>query len=179
MKRVTRSFSLIIILMGLLIFRLSVIMAGNSAGASAAGSGKTLTAANSRGYIYDRNRVPLVNAGHKYVLAVNPVPDVLYALSDNLLKDKKEEVMANLAKGLPVLVNSEKRLADTDNIKCFEVPVRYTENQPAAQLIGYLDGGGRNGVCGLEKSLDGTLNFMGGSLSATFSVDSSGRALPG
>lgn len=57
-----------------------------------------------------------------------------------------------------------------------EIKKRYSDNQPAAHVIGYLQNG--HGVSGIEKSFDELL-YSENKLKVTFSVDAKGRILPG
>ena len=60
-------------------------------------------------------------------------------------------------------------------IDVFSVTDRYSEEQLASNLIGYVDGRG-NGAAGLEKAFDAALH-LDGSLQVTYSVDAVNRVL--
>ena len=65
----------------------------------------TLTIANSRGTIYDRNMQPLTNTGTERRACISPNPEVLAILSKYLDEETWASVSDRLQSGRPVVVS--------------------------------------------------------------------------
>ena len=157
--------------------RLSFLMLGeNMLAAASAQTSKTVTVTLPRGTVYDCNMVPLTNAQTRTLAVIPPSVDAVAAVTEQLSGQAAQAALESLQSGNPVLVEvpSDFLCADAE---IYTVPVRYSENQIAAHVIGYLDGEGR-AVTGIEYAYDG---LLGGKepLKVTYTVDAVGRPLSG
>ena len=150
---------------------------GHSAYTEAVGrqSTYTLQAAVSRGTIYDRNLQPLTNAQEKYIAAVVPSVETLSRINAITDDDKRDELRTALENGKPFTVEVNSPVS-TDGIQTFTVAERYSAQQPASNLIGYLQNG-TTGVSGLEKSFNSILSADQGKIKVTFTVDAIGQVI--
>ena len=154
--------------------RLAMLSEGNETAGYVADSVRTITAAQSRGYIYDRNYIPLVNGAAVHMAAVMPddsAVDALAGQTDGASLDLVKE-------GKPCVIQVRKRRVSTENVRYFDVTTRYSSGESLAHTIGYLDAEGK-GVFGLEKSFDSLLSECAGTLTVRFETDGKGQALPG
>lgn len=136
-----------------------------------------LDVAQARGTIYDCDLNPLVGGEMKYVAAVAPTIEAIGALetaTDGLYRDRLALALKN---GRPFQLTLEKPV-DDPRIDVFQVPERYTEDQLAPHVIGYLDSLG-NGASGIELAMDDALRQYAGEISVTYQVDAVGRAIAG
>lgn len=140
-------------------------------------STKTLTVGKSRGTIYDINFQKLVNEKFKKIAVAVPSANAVNKVSEIALEDQVKSIEENLSCGFPCMFEAVKD-SDCEDIKVFEVPVRYSSNQTASNIIGYLDGEG-NGAFGIEKAYNELLSESSGEISVTMSVDAKGRMLNG
>ncbi len=136
----------------------------------------TMTVSAPRRTIYDRNLTPLTNAKQKYVAAVIPDINTIGELQSVTDESKHLEIYNALENGAPFLIETKAPL-NTDGIKSFSVFERYSDPQPAANLIGYLQNG-KTGAGGIEKYFDEELRCEG-EKSVTFTVDALGHAIQG
>ena len=140
----------------------------------------TLTIANSRGTIYDRNMQPLTNTGTERRACISPNPEVLAILSKYLDEETWASVSDRLQSGRPVVVSlPDKALPLSAGLSIYTVPVRHQGDILAPHLLGYLGSDGLHGVTGVEQAFDEELNAAAGSLTITFRVDGSGKPLQG
>lgn len=137
-------------------------------------SGYTLSVGTTRGKIYDRNRQLLVDTENELVAAVSPIASAKNYLSSIFQSD---DIIADIEDCRPFISAVEEKI-DNELIRTFEVPVRYSEADPASHIVGYVDSSGK-GVTGIEKAFEDLLSGYGGRLSVTFEVDAVGRALAG
>lgn len=128
--------------------------------------------------IYDRNMKPLVNREVHTVLIVNPTAEAIAVLEEQLTKDEFIKFYEKAKQGKPFLVECDTYNGDCDDIIAVTVYDRYTENDTAVHIIGYLDSDG-NGVSGIEKAFDSVLKEYSGNFSARYNADASGRTLSG
>ena len=63
-------------------------------------------------------------------------------------------------------------------INFFQVPERYSEEQLAPHVVGYVDGTG-HGVTGVELAMDDLLGRSSGEVTVYYQVDALGRVIPG
>ncbi len=136
---------------------------------------KTISIGNSRGKIYDRNLELLVDTTQRLVAAVTPC-----AASYELLAQKfgEQEAKARVAQGNPLAFEVDNEI-NNEMIRTFNVPVRYSSDNLAVHLVGYLDSTGQNGLYGIEKAYNEVLKQGSGSLSVSFEVDAMGKAMLG
>lgn len=154
--------------------RIAYINFSSYSDAANSNSGRTVVIGTTRGKIYDRNRQLLVDTTSRLVAAVTPVAASAKYLTDIFSSSNLNEKIEN---GYPFVATVTKEI-DNELIKTFDVPVRYSQNDVAAHLVGYVDSAGR-GVSGIEKAFDKELSGYGGKLSVTFEVDALGRVLAG
>ena len=138
-------------------------------------STRTVTVGEKRGEIFDRNFHPLVNCDKKLLAVVTPcVASYEYLkgkADDNFLREK-------IQSGFPFILEVSEEI-DTEFIRTFSVPERYSSDPVAVHLIGYTAENGKSGVSGIEKSFDNYLSENSGKLSVSFQVDAVGRVLAG
>ena len=161
---------------GVVTGNLSRIMLFKSVEASSAKTGKTITVTTARGTVYDRKMVPLTNAAQRTLAVVPPTAQAVSAVSSQLDSASAAAALQRLKAGSPVLIEVP------HNFKCedaeiFPVAIRYSHDQLAAHVLGYLNGEGK-GVTGIEKAYDGLLGASE-PLKVTYTVDAIGRPLSG
>ena len=136
-------------------------------------SSRTLTLFSSRGDIVDRNGEKLVGRSGSWRLLV--FPELLDTETVASFMDDDDFVEA-LQSGRPVILDKDGEIMEETGIFPFRVPVRYGSSPTASHLIGYQNGGA--GASGLEKAYDSLLS-SGAQTTVTYSVDGTGRLLPG
>lgn len=127
---------------------------------------KTLLLGTTRGYIYDRNYVPLVNE--------NKTEKTVYISNMCNIKNDKTPDMYNGICMLSDRIEAE----DSAYIKNYYTMERYSDTSLCEHIIGYTDIN-NNGVSGIEKSYNRILKDANGSLNVSYNADASGYALPG
>lgn len=137
-------------------------------------SKRTVVIGTTRGKIYDRNRELLVDTQKKLVAAVTPV-----ASAEKYLQGvfSSESFRSKIKNGYPFVATVQREI-DSELVKTFEVPVRYSVNSLASHIVGYVDASGK-GVTGIEKAFDKELSSFNGRLTVNFDVDALGRVLAG
>lgn len=138
-------------------------------------SKRTITVGTSRGKIYDRNLQKMVDCEEKLIAAVTPAVG-----SSEYLKGyfDTQTLMEKIEKGFPFTAQVKDEI-NNEFVRTFSVPVRYSGEQLATHLIGYLNSDGTDGVAGLEKAYNTYLKENSGRLSVTFEADAWGRVLAG
>lgn len=131
-----------------------------------------------RGYIYDVNMRPMVNTKTDYYIAAAPNSESRNALKESLSAGEFLKIENNFTSGKPILLKTDSELKTGSGIMSFKSYERYSDSDPAQNLIGYLDSSG-NGAFGLEKIYDSFLNENSGSLKVLFPVSASGVSLSG
>ena len=139
----------------------------------------TVTVAQKRGTVYDRDLHPLTNAESAYAASVVATPEALAALSEMLSPSEWERVEKNLQSGKPTIITSDNALPLANGIRQFTVPKRYADHQTAAHVIGYLGDDGISGACGIEKAFDEILQAASGSITVSYQTDGRGSVLIG
>jgi len=161
-----------------LLFRIYTLTDRYLATAADKQSSVTVTVANARGTIYDRNGTPLTNSEKEYRAAVTADPAALTALSTVMDAEAFSRLSATLQTGRPAVARLE-NLAAATGISLFEVPLRYGKRVLAPHLIGYMDADQTEGLTGLEAAFDDLLCEHNGSATVTYSVDAHGKVLSG
>lgn len=136
---------------------------------AAAQSRYTLSAGTARGNIYDCRLRPLVNESEKTVLAVDPTPAAMTTLRQGLSAEQFEEIYPLLQSGRPVLLPSDFPISG-EGITALQVPQRYSADQLAPHIIGYINGEGR-GICGIESGYEEQLTRWGGEITVRYTVN--------
>ena len=135
----------------------------------------TLSAGTVRGTIYDCTLRPLVNNGQQTLLAVDPIPAALTALRQQMPEEEFTSLLPLLQGGKPTLVRTDATVAG-EGITVVHVPRRYSEQQIAPHVIGYVDGENR-GVCGIEAGYDDELTRWGGEIAVRYTVNAWQQAI--
>lgn len=143
--------------------------------AAASQSRYTLSAGSTRGMIYDCNRKPLVNSTWQTLLAIDPQPETVALLREQLSGERFAALLPQLESGRPLLAANDFPLAGAGIIPLM-VPQRYEENQLAPHVIGYVNGDGE-GVCGIEQGYDDRLARWGGEVRVRYTVNARGMAV--
>ena len=84
------------------------------------------------------------------------------ALRQGLSAERFEEIYPLLQSGRPVLLPSDFPIFG-EGITALQVPQRYSADQLAPHIIGYINGEGR-GICGIESGYEEQLTRWGGAL---------------
>ena len=135
---------------------------------------RTLLVGKTRGKIYDRDRVLLVDRTSRLLAAAAPCEDTKELLLQTMMPDDAAAAMqtrAPLLLEVPSAVNSEA-------VHTFLVPERYAADDCAVHLVGTLDVNG-NGSTGIERACDALLRTQGGTLSVRFAANANGQVLAG
>lgn len=135
----------------------------------------TLSIEKSGGNIYDRNMQKLVNKERKFTaIAVPQAIDydqlIEYAADINDFTEKY-----NL--GEPFEFLCKKKPEESEGLTVFETFERYSEDQTAQHIIGYVSE--NTGVSGIEYAYDKILRSSELENSVTYSIDGFGRVLIG
>ncbi|MBR2283654.1 MAG: penicillin-binding protein 2 [Ruminococcus sp.] len=135
----------------------------------------TINVRESQGTIYDRNMVPLVNSETEYVAAA--VPELLEMEETAQYAVDKESFCRKFSTGEPFTFVCTENAPDMPGLTVFEMPVRYTADQPAQHIIGYISDD--SGVSGIEYAYDPVLRGGACENSVTYSIDGQGHVLLG
>ncbi len=127
-----------------------------------------------RGMIYDKNLTPLVNNAYSTKLLIRPTNEALALLKAN---NCDNSIIENTVNGYFTITDDFGGIAlkNNNDIKAVKTYERYG-NSSLLHVIGYVDRSGK-GVCGLEKHFDQYLTECGGTLSAVYTTDATGRML--
>lgn len=136
---------------------------------------------SARGNIFDRNGNYLTGMEESFVYLIEK-----RKMDDNaaeLLKELKAHKVNNYNERYDIYstCNLDReicgRLCNEYNAVCMKTRQRYSENQPAIHLIGYVNQPDETGACGLEKDFDGILS----SVEKTYygKADGQGYLIPG
>lgn len=137
-----------------------------------------LKVADFRGTIYDCRNNPLTGTEKTNIAAVIPNNDTINYMSSCLQPYQSKQLYKLMKNGKPFIFPISQRIKTTQGIDVFQVPKRYSHNQLAPHIIGYLNGSGE-GVCGIEKSYDDYLSNTGASICIKYKVDALDRVLSG
>ena len=113
----------------------------------------TLEVGRCQGTIYDRDMEPLVNG--QTVLKAAAVPSLLDMEETAAFAVDKESFYREYSKGLPFVFECTDKTLESDGLTVFKVPVRYSEDQTARHVIGYLSGD--KGADGIEYAYESVL----------------------
>ncbi len=136
---------------------------------------RTLEAVTSDGNIYDRNFQKLVNNKSSLYAAVNPTPEAVSEILPYVYD--KEDFYSQLVYGSPFICRINERVKESEDITVFECAERYSENQLATHIIGYVREG--VGVTGIESAYDEFLRSHSEKFSVTYNIDGQGSVLEG
>ena len=133
----------------------------------------------SRGAIYDRSGARLAQGRLQVFAAAKPTPAASLALRSALGAGRYTAIEERLARGSLVALPVEPPLPPCPDILLLDAYPRYEPDQPAAHLVGYLDGQTGAGVSGIEKAFEEILGGAAGELAVRMAVDVYGRGLAG
>lgn len=171
-------FFLLLLFFGIAVFSISHISGGVEYVAAAQGQTVyELDVAQTRGVIYDCQLNPLVSGKRRWAAAVAPTIEAIGAL-EKATDGSCRKLLANaLENGKPFLMELDSPV-ENDCIDMFSIPERYSENQLAPHLIGYLDSMGA-GVSGVELAMNDALEEHTGQAKVYYQVDALGRVVAG
>lgn len=174
-KRVVVVFCALILLFSGVYYRVLVLSEGESLAQVAKNqSTYVLEVAKTRGMIYDRNFIPLVNNEYETRAAMLPSPHSVTAMQKLL---PKEQFLRALEEQKPLVARVPDDTLPGKGVDVFKVARRYSANPCAVHIIGHLQEG--TGVYGIEQAYDGFLRENGGEVSLRYPIDATGRALSG
>ncbi len=177
-KRIIAVFTAFSLAVGCICLRLYNI---TLRGEDTVSSGKhqfTIEVGKIRGDILDCNGNKLVSSDYDNIVAAKPTYKALSLLENVLDSQAYYDLRARMESGNAVSVNiGEFEIDNNSDAVMLRKYLRYSENQLARHLIGYLDSEGK-GVSGIEKEFDRLL-YTDKSLSVSFSADVYGRVLSG
>lgn len=142
---------------------------------AAATSFVTVDVGDSRGTIFDRNFVPMVNREMRIVAVAIPEYTSLDELEE--LAADKSELAALYEKGEPFSFECVRKGDESQGLTFFEIPERYSEDMNAQHIIGYISEG--KGVSGIEYAYDRLFCTGNVGNSVTYSTDGFGNVLIG
>lgn len=178
-KRIAGIYIAIVLLFTGMLSRLYVVsIGGGYAAAANAQSAYLLDVDRTRGIIYDRNLNPLVQTQKKTVAAIQPMPEAFTALTQAIMNKGERFTLDTQAKK-PFLVTLESSQIYSKGVEMFEVASRYSENQLAAHIIGYLSPDKQSGAAGIELAYDELLKEYSGTLQMRYYLDAAGHNLAG
>ena len=133
----------------------------------------------SRGAIYDRNGTRLVQGQRQVYAAVRPTPEASLALRGVLSDERFAAAEERLARGSLIALPVDDPIPFCPDVLLLDAYPRYEKNQPAAHVVGYLDGQTGEGVSGIEKAFETLLGGAAGELAVRMAVDVYGHGLAG
>ncbi len=135
----------------------------------------TIRAGESQGTIYDRKMRPLVNENSEYYAVIVPYAADMKAVEEYAYDEK--ELEKHRSSTVPYVIKCRKEMPSSEGITVFEIPERYSEDNTAQHIIGYLSEG--KGASGIEYAYDKILRNESGENSVTYTCDGFGRVLIG
>ena len=175
MKRVVSVFFCFIFAIAFLFLRLFFLANDQTLTSGAAGGRVQVQAAQSRGYIYDRNGLPFVNSETEKIAVAAPTQQTLPLLLSAAERSDFDEAYTLLRQGRPAAVRVQEDISAV-GIRMVHAPVRYSGTLLIPHLAGYCDSTGV-GICGLEKSFEDILRVR--TCSVSFPVNAAGQVLCG
>ncbi len=174
-SRIVSFFCVFICALGVVSLKVMYLGKGDTVkDAATVQSSRTVTLSEGRAGIYDRNLVPLVNEGTERKALV--FPDLVDL---NILKEfvGDEDFVESAKSSVPYVVDTEGKIIEGEGIYNFEVPVRYSNDQTAVHIIGYMND--KTGASGIEYAYDEILKKGTQKVTATYYADGTGRLLTG
>lgn len=150
-----------------LVFRLAYIQVYGSDDLSAATRAQSMIAlkgSNTRGMIYDRNGQPLVADSKKYIYIIKE--DEFDVHAEKLLRKLSAEEVGSDNEGYRVYSSEHynsscgKSLIENNNAYILQASARYSDDQLAEHLIGYVNKEDNSGAAGLELMCDDQLSAL-------------------
>ena len=173
-RRAVAVFAVVCAAFAGLTVRLANLMTGTLADTAASQDTGRIVLGETRGYLYDRDGLPLVNTGRTRAAAVLCCDATLAAVNALLGGTGDPE---QIRAGSVLVRTTETEVPESACAKNVTLVTREGEGL-CRHLLGYTDSDGR-GVCGLEAAFDGVLTQASGTLYAEVTRDAGGRALAG
>ena len=133
----------------LLLLRVAYLGSSTYSEAAKEKSTRTIVIAEARGKIYDRNLNRITESNEKLLSVVIPTIGAAPYLRAYM---SEEEITERLQMGFPFTIETKEKI-NNSFIRTFSVYDRYSENQLAPHITGYIDKD-KKGVYGIEKSFD-------------------------
>lgn len=169
---------LLALFLGIVSVEILLIGAGlKSVNASGLENTKTVVLDDARGVIYDCAGLPLTGETEEYKAVIFPSENAVKSAEKVLLPENFESAKEKLSKGKIAVAAA--KIASYEDVPIYKIKKRYSENQLAAHVIGYIQNDSENGVYGIEKSYNEWLKTENSKLKVTFYVDGLGRIMPG
>lgn len=177
-KRIIAIFTAFCIAIGSITLRLYYICMNGTELVGSLNHSYKISIAQVRGEIFDCNGERLTDVEYENTAVLKPTAKAAGALENVLDSDSLTELKERMKKGNALSVNIG-RLEFNQNSDALMLKKysRYSENQPARHIIGYINSDGR-GVTGIEKSFDEIL-YTGELLQVRFKSDAYGRIISG
>lgn len=140
-----------------------------------------LEGSNTRGIIYDRYGVPLVADENHYIYIIKD--ENFTGEAERLLEQMDAAVVSDNNEGYQVYSSEHydkkigKKLIEKNNAYILQASARYSDEQTAPHLIGYINRGDLSGAAGLELMYDDRLAGFNRRVYAA--ADVNGNILPG
>lgn len=160
-------------------FNLFFISSGRKASADISGSWKNISLSSLRGNIYDCNGEKLVNNSGKILLVANPSVKTADALKDILSREDYGKLLKCISDGAPFICTVPEKGEDSEIIKYVEVFDRYSQNQTACHIVGYINQSDNTGVSAVEKIYDSLLTKDKSELKLRYSADTYNNMMRG
>lgn len=177
-KRLVILYCVMIGVAAALFFRFYYLTSGDLLSTAAkTQSSYTLNVFNERGTIFDSRFNKLTNLTPKYIAAVMPCPQSIEALSRALTGDSRTQMVKRFEDNRPFLIEVDSPNIYSYGVDVFQTYQRYQENQPAAHIVGHLNG--ENGAYGIEKSYNEILSSCGSNVKISYTVDARSSPLIG
>lgn len=152
-KRLSACLMAIFLLFTALIARLSYLTSSEQLYQTAQNQGSyTLTIDSQRGKIYDTNFQLMVNTTETYIAVISPTADNAIELMSLAQADDQEKLMQKIQEGRPFLWEVDTNDIAIDGVEVYTKSERYSPQQLAKHVIGYVDSDGVNGMTGIESS---------------------------
>lgn len=175
MKRTVAVFSVIVGAFSLLFLRIFSLMYNNDfVEASSRQSTYSLDVYKNRGTIYDCNLNRLVNDEKALLAAVLPNSGTFDALNGHV--KSKSELVEKLEDGEPFVIEVDTADIDCRGVNIFEGRNRYSENQIARHVIGYINSD-KEGVSGAEYAFDDFLTENAQSVNIRYQKNAVGQVV--
>lgn len=128
-----------------------------------------------RGNFYDTNMLPITSSSSKTMSVITATPQGIVSASSFLKEGEYARALTRLGNGFGVLVDKES--GALPGIIPVKIPKRYSNEQSAVHIVGYINGDG-HGVSGLEAGLDDLLH-SDKFAKISFTVDAANKILLG
>lgn len=147
--------------------------------AGVTGATKTKVVSSIRGNIYDCNFEKLVNCAEKTFVAAKPCIQSADILKSHLSQRQYLELLNDIGKGELFFGETDGFETNEETVKCVRIIQRYSEDDLACHVTGYINAADNEGVCGIEKSYDSLLKEDNSLLKLRYSANAKDALLIG